>query len=440
MATVWAGKNGGLHARQMLFDLNRLTLFGELSASAPMDALRGILESCLEEEPEKAAQFFHRMTAALHETPSRRLTGTLLKDWVLYYLLEVENPFSKCAAAQKWDTVLYEALKADLNILGGLFRVSDEDIKDTIGFLTKVRKQEGPLSGVVWNGDKVASVNPQRRLVSDVHANLNLAWWSKWSYQPETLEEGDRDALKTMYALFDRESDWSALADELWQFHGICGSGDFVRYRFFSYEGELTPVEGPNTPDLSDLFGFESHKQMLIKNTLQFVNSQPYQHVLLFGKDGIGKTTLSMAMMGGGISTLRIILMGGGGISTGQYLALLQTLAQQPHKFILFFDDYEFNPADYAALRRALGIAGTANILLYATARQAPFASLFTLNVELEPLSKDQFVEMVSFILNKNGVSMRRDRIARNYCADIPEKSTSRMAEAVAATIVLENT
>ncbi|MGI6168870.1 MAG: DUF815 domain-containing protein [Christensenellales bacterium] len=439
MATMWSGKNGGLHTRQMLFDLSRLTLFDELSGSSPMIALNGLLESCVEEEPERAGRFFHQMTAALHETPSRRLTGGLLQDWILYYVLEVENLFSKCAAAQKWDMVLYEALKVDLGILAGLFQVSDEDIKDTISLLTKVRKQEGPLSGVVWNGDKVASVNPHRKLVSDIQPNLNLTWWSKWTYELEPVDEADRDTLRTMAAMFCREKEWSTLADELWQFHGICGCGDFVRYRFFSFEGNLHPVVAPSGLDLSDLYGFESHKQMLIKNMLQFVNSQPHQHVLVFGKDGIGKTTLSMALMGGAISTLRVVLMSGG-MDTRQYLDLLQTLAQQPLKFILFFDDYEFSPSDYSALRRALGVVGCPNIMLYATARQAPFASLFTLNVELEPLAKDQFVEMVSFILNKKGISMRRDRIARNYCADIPEKSTSRMAEAVAATIVLENT
>ena len=153
------------------------------------------------------------------------------------------------------------------------------------------------------------------------------------------------------------------------------GYGIFARYHVFTLEeGVLTPVRYPDPQRLSELPGYERERQKIIENTKALLAGLPAANVLLYGDAGTGKSSTVKALAnefrGDGLRLVEIKKH-----QLYQMPALMDDLADNPLKFILFIDDLSFSSNDdnFAALKAILeGSVGgrSRNVAVYATSNR----------------------------------------------------------------------
>jgi uncharacterized protein len=126
--------------------------------------------------------------------------------------------------------------------------------------------------------------------------------------------------------------------------------------------------------EAEDLLGIDAQKQIILRNTAQFVRGLPANHVLLTGARGTGKSSLVRACLARFADAgLRLIEVDKGNLIDLPLIA--DCVANRPERFIVFCDDLSFEPSDasYKALKAALdgSIAASApNVLIYATSNR----------------------------------------------------------------------
>jgi len=147
------------------------------------------------------------------------------------------------------------------------------------------------------------------------------------------------------------------------------------RYRKRSSgHGVLEPVRHVAAIRLADLKEIEPQKEKIRRNTLQFVQSQPANNVLLTGARGTGKSSLIKACLneyaGQGLRLIEVDK-----VDLVDLPDLVDVVAARPEKFIVYCDDLSFEEGEpgYKALKSILDgsvSAGTANVLIYATSNR----------------------------------------------------------------------
>ena len=136
----------------------------------------------------------------------------------------------------------------------------------------------------------------------------------------------------------------------------------------------LEPVRHVGAMRLSDLKEVEPQKEKIQRNTLQFVNGQPANNVLLTGARGTGKSSLVKACLNEYAQRgLRLIEVDKADLV--DLPDIVDVVSQRPEKFIVFCDDLSFDEGEpgYKALKSILdgSVATTsANILIYATSNR----------------------------------------------------------------------
>jgi len=125
---------------------------------------------------------------------------------------------------------------------------------------------------------------------------------------------------------------------------------------------------------LSDLLGVDRQKKSLTANTRQFVHGLPANNALLWGARGTGKSSLIHALLNEFADDgLRLIEIDKQQLS--DLPELLQFLADEPYRFVLFCDDLSFEPNDasYKAVKSALDgsvFRTIDNVVIYATSNR----------------------------------------------------------------------
>ncbi|NPC56126.1 ATP-binding protein [Caenimonas soli] len=147
------------------------------------------------------------------------------------------------------------------------------------------------------------------------------------------------------------------------------------RYRKRSSgHGVLEPVRHVAEIRLDDLKEIEPQKEKIRRNTLQFVQGQPANNVLLTGARGTGKSSLIKACLneysGQGLRLIEVDK-----VDLVDLPDLIDVVAARPEKFIVYCDDLSFEEGEpgYKALKSILDgsvSAGTANVLIYATSNR----------------------------------------------------------------------
>ena len=154
------------------------------------------------------------------------------------------------------------------------------------------------------------------------------------------------------------------------------GYGVWAANRMFYLDeaGHITPVSHPDATSLDDLVDYEAQRAIILRNTRALLEGKPAANILLTGDAGTGKSSavkaIGNALFGEG---LRIIE-----VRKDQLRAIphvLDELAANPLKFVLFIDDLSFLKDDdnYSALKAVLEGSVTTksnNVVIYATSNR----------------------------------------------------------------------
>lgn len=153
------------------------------------------------------------------------------------------------------------------------------------------------------------------------------------------------------------------------------GYGIYATHSMFLYKDEkIVPVKYPDPQRLSQMSGYEAERQKVIDNTLALIDGRPCNNVLLYGDAGSGKSSTVKAI----VNEYRHLGLRLIEIKKNQLYSLpdvIEQLADNPLKFIIFIDDLSFsaNDNDFGALKAILegGVAGkTDNLAIYATSNR----------------------------------------------------------------------
>ena len=156
---------------------------------------------------------------------------------------------------------------------------------------------------------------------------------------------------------------------------GKKGYGMFAKHHVFTVEnGQLVSVKYPDPQRLSELPGYEKEREKVIANTKALLAGRPANNVLLYGDAGTGKSSAVKAIANEfAPEGLRLVEVKKNQLY--QIPDLMDKLAANPLKFILFIDDLSFtaNDDNFAALKAILegSVGGRAkNIAVYATSNR----------------------------------------------------------------------
>ena len=246
-----------------------------------------------------------------------------LSEYIASAVLECENICARRAARGQLSPALEQALDGELRFLEELSGLGLDDLLDAAGL--------------------------------DAGQKAAYAFLPRWEAHPTGLAAAYKARLSKM---------------------GQVGYGMFARHHVFMLDGEgrLTPVRHPDPQRLADLPGYEREREKILANTRGLLAGLPANNVLLYGDAGTGKSSAVKAIANEyAPQGLRLVE-----VKKNQlYLLpdLMDQLAANPLKFILFIDDLSFasNDDNFAALKAILeGSAGgrAGNIAVYATSNR----------------------------------------------------------------------
>jgi predicted AAA+ superfamily ATPase len=153
------------------------------------------------------------------------------------------------------------------------------------------------------------------------------------------------------------------------------GAGLLGLYRSFRWASAAAlPVLNPDPVRLSDLSGYRDQRDLVIANTLRFLEGKPANNVLLYGDRGTGQSATVKAVCGNYASRgLRLLELPKE--SLGELPAVLEFTASRGLKFVIFIDDLSFETTDdsFTALKALLEGAAESrppNTVVYATSNR----------------------------------------------------------------------
>jgi predicted AAA+ superfamily ATPase len=180
--------------------------------------------------------------------------------------------------------------------------------------------------------------------------------------KPEVVEQLER-VLSSVEQLLPKAVepvDWSTTRAANWRRH--------------SFAGYLEPIEHIEETRLDDLIGIDRQKQILDRNTRQFLRGYPANNVLLWGSRGTGKSSVVRALLNKHAGKgLRIIQVDKHDLD---FLPdIFAQIGRQPYRYILLCDDLSFEPDDpgYKILKSVLDgsvYASPKNVLIYVTSNR----------------------------------------------------------------------
>ena len=222
---------------------------------------------------------------------------------------------------------------------------------------------------------------------------------------------------------------------------GKKGYGMFAKHHVFTVEnGQLVPVRYPDPQRLDELPGYEQEREKVIANTRALLEGRPANNVLLYGDAGTGKSSTVKAVANElAPDGLRLIEVKKNQLY--QIPALMDELANNPLKFILFIDDLSFSANDdnFAALKAILegGVGGRShNVAVYATSNRRhlvretmadrsgddlhaadtrqelmSLAARFGLTVTFQQPDKDRYERILLELAKQYGIQMPSDQL-----------------------------
>ncbi len=149
-------------------------------------------------------------------------------------------------------------------------------------------------------------------------------------------------------------------------------SDQFQAYRW--HDSGLEGIANFDRVDQSELLHLDRQKNLMTRNTAQFVAGNPANNALLWGARGTGKSSLIKAQLNTFVDN-NLCIVEIPKSATSQLFEIIRTLGRDPRKFIIYLDDlsFESNDDSYKALKACL--EGSLqpqpdNIVIYATSNR----------------------------------------------------------------------
>lgn len=307
-----------------------------------------------------------------------------LTEYIRTLMLQDDNFYVKGrAAGADMDPEILDAVDAEIDILHGLAGITSEEIKAALGY-------DGYLPS--WKNH-----------TADFHYDFT---------------EKLKNITKTGY-------------------------GIYAKYNFFRIaDGNVVPVAHPDYQEIEQLFEYERERNLIIKNTLALLDGSGASNMLLYGDAGTGKSSTIKAVAANlAPRGLRIIEFKKNQLY--QMPAIMEELAANPLKFILFIDDLSFtgNDDNFSALKATLegSISGCGdNVVIYATSNRRhlvkesfgdragdelhlndtmqetmSLAARFGLTITFQKPDKDEYLSIVKALAAEYGIEMEESELCK---------------------------
>lgn len=293
------------------------TLMPYAEKLSALSVFRGILED------ETVKEFLAMLREPTPETygsfvNSLYKTTDDLTDYILGAVTENENPFMlRLAAFEEVPEHIEKAAKAELEVLQEIAEITSDTVKKAMG----------------------------------EHAAYVA---SDWKTSPVNFTKAYTERMNCL---------------------STKGYGIFAEYYAFTLKnGRLMPIKNPDPQRLSHLSGYELERGKVISNTLALLNNKPAANVLLYGDAGTGKSSTVKAVVNEYKDEgLRLVELNKSQLP--ELPDVIEKIAKNPLKFIIFIDDVSFSSDDdnFSSLKAVLegsATAKTSNIAIYATSNR----------------------------------------------------------------------
>jgi hypothetical protein len=267
------------------------------------------------------------------------------QDYLLSQILQADNPFTQQAQRTELASLpsaLVVAAQQDLRALQHLYTCNSQQLSQWVQLTASL-----PIAPVAW--EQTQGGQPQ----GDLAGIRKLPVWVK----------------------LEGVADWAAAIEALAAYYRKSGVGMLAQYRSLRWQaGQLVGISYPDPVRLTELVGYESQRETLIKNTEALLAGYAALHVLLYGSRGSGKSSLVKALIHKyGDLGLRLIEVAKADLK--DLLAIVEPLRAAPQKFIIFVDDLSFEEDEdaYKALKVVLegnASARPQNVVVYATSNR----------------------------------------------------------------------
>ncbi len=296
---------------KLSLELNTLTVFRGLLHDPVVKSLDSLLLVIEKSKSQK------RITQYYSEFVSKLFRNTAcLTNYITELVMNDENFYIKGKGADKrFDPVIEQAIKNDLQILNKLACIKCDDVLESISF---------------HNG------------------------FARWTTRNVNLLEIYCEKIQNLH---------------------LTGYGIFSKYYAFIFGDKgLVPVTYPDKQSLEELRAYSRERELIIQNTRSFMAGRHANNALLYGDAGTGKSSTIKAILNHYKNRgLRLIE-----IKKEQIInlpSLLEKLSSNPLKFILFIDDLSFTKNDdsFSTLKAVLegSVAATgSNCIIYATSNR----------------------------------------------------------------------
>ena len=216
-------------------------------------------------------------------------------------------------------------------------------------------------------------------------------------FQTAYSEQAQRPELAFLPRWQTCELDLAAAYAQRMSEVGKKGYGMFAKHHVFTVEnGQLVPVKYPDPQRLSELPGYEKEREKVIANTKALLAGMPANNVLLYGDAGTGKSSAVKAIANEfAPEGLRLVEVKKNQLY--QIPDLMDKLAANPLKFILFIDDLSFTGDD-------IHEADTRQELMSLSAR-------FGLTVTFQRPEKARFETILEELAKQHNIQMPTEQL-----------------------------